>query len=124
MLQTFYIPYRLIGFCPALVTGVGGDAHHWLDLGGACHDPSHRHQLPNVVRLHVADGQGARPSLLLEVDFTVIKEQTSGITHNKKMNVLCIIVKPLSKHQSQKMAITVKHALRDQEKEKAVIYWR
>lgn len=41
--------YRLVGLGAALVTGVSGDGHHWLDLGGPGHDTPHVDQLPDAV---------------------------------------------------------------------------
>lgn len=46
--------YRLVGLRTALVTGVSGDGHHRLDLGGPGHDTAHVDQLPDAVGPHVA----------------------------------------------------------------------
>ena len=68
------VSYWLIGLGAALVTRVRSDGHHGLDLGGAGHDASHRHQVPDAVRSHVAHHfgfvGGGRPEVQLAVGGT------------------------------------------------------
>lgn len=47
---------RLVRLRAAAVARVRGHHHHWLHLRAARHDAAHRHQLADVLRLHVANG--------------------------------------------------------------------
>lgn len=60
--------YRLVGLCAALVTGVSGDGHHGLDLGGPGHDTPHVDQLPDAVGPHVTHHFGFGGGGSLEVE--------------------------------------------------------
>lgn len=63
--------YRLVGLGAALVAGVRGDLQHWLDLGAACHNASHLHQLADVGGLHCADRLWLQRRWSLEIHLTV-----------------------------------------------------
>lgn len=62
------VSYWLVGLGTALVTGVGGDGHHGLDLGGPGHDTPHVDQLPDAVGTHVAHHFGFGRGGGLEVE--------------------------------------------------------
>ena len=59
--------YRLVGLCPALVAGVGGNGHHGLDLGGTGHDAAHGDEVADAVGAHAPDHLGLGRSGRLEV---------------------------------------------------------
>lgn len=53
--------HRLVRLRPTLVTRVGGNRHHRLDLSCPGDNPPHCHQLPNAVCLDLPHRNGSLP---------------------------------------------------------------
>ena len=62
--------YWLICLSSTLITGVSGDLHHGLHLGGSGDYSFHGNQFPDAVSLDITNSQVFQIALCLKVQFT------------------------------------------------------